>query len=72
MKMTEIYDVTDADTEAVQSPTERETNKQLEFEHDWAAEFIADSGEFLHNSMYLPFSFYHHLHFCKFCDDASK
>lgn len=47
MKMTEIYDVTDADTEAVQSPTERETNKQLEFEHDWAAEFIADSGEFV-------------------------
>lgn len=45
MKMTEIYDVTDADTEAVQSPTERETNKQLEFEHDWAAEFIADSAD---------------------------
>lgn len=42
--MTEIYDVTDADTEAVQSPTERDVNKQLEFDNDWSSELIADSG----------------------------
>lgn len=47
MKMTEIYDVTDADTDAVQSPTERDVNKQLEFDNDWSAELIADDGEWL-------------------------
>ena len=38
--MTEIYDVTDADTDAVQSPMERDVNKQLEFDNDWSAELI--------------------------------
>ncbi|KAG6464243.1 hypothetical protein O3G_MSEX014377 [Manduca sexta] len=42
MKMTEIYDVTDADTDAVQSPTERDVNKQLEFDNDWSAELLSD------------------------------
>jgi hypothetical protein len=42
--MTEIYDVTDADTDAVQSPRERDLNKQLEFDTDWSAELIADDG----------------------------
>ncbi|KAI8440587.1 hypothetical protein MSG28_001811 [Choristoneura fumiferana] len=45
MKMTEIYDVTDADTEAVQSPTERDVNKQLEFDNDWSSGMIADIDE---------------------------
>ncbi|XP_034825208.2 uncharacterized protein [Maniola hyperantus] len=45
MKMTEIYDVTDADTDAVQSPTERDVNKQLEFDNDWSAELMADDDE---------------------------
>ncbi|XP_022829085.1 protein Cep78 homolog [Spodoptera litura] len=45
MKMTEIYDVTDADTDAVQSPTERDVNKQLEFDNDWSAELIADNDD---------------------------
>ncbi|CAG9792207.1 unnamed protein product [Diatraea saccharalis] len=45
MKMTEIYDVTDADTEAVQSQTERDINKQLEFDNEWAADLIADNDE---------------------------
>lgn len=45
MKMTEIYDVTDADTDAVQSPTERDVNKQLEFDNDWSAELMADDGK---------------------------
>ncbi|XP_075972370.1 uncharacterized protein LOC142974102 [Anticarsia gemmatalis] len=45
MKMTEIFDVTDADTEAVQTPTERALNKQLEFDNDWSAELIADNDE---------------------------
>ncbi|XP_047023036.1 uncharacterized protein LOC124632295 [Helicoverpa zea] len=45
MKMTEIYDVTDADTDAVQSPMERDVNKQLEFDNDWSAEFIADNDD---------------------------
>ncbi|XP_028173729.1 uncharacterized protein LOC114362496 [Ostrinia furnacalis] len=45
MKMTEIYDVTDADTEAVQSPMERDLNHQLEFDNDWSADLIADSDE---------------------------
>lgn len=44
--MTEIYDVTDADTDAVQSPTERDVNKQLEFDNDWSAELIADNGQY--------------------------
>lgn len=42
MKMTEIYDVTDADSEAVQSPAERDLNKQLEFDNDWSGDLIAD------------------------------
>ncbi|KPJ16220.1 Patatin-like phospholipase domain-containing protein 2 [Papilio machaon] len=45
MKMTEIYDVTDADTEAVQSPTERDLNKQLEFDNDWSSDLIANEDE---------------------------
>ncbi|CAH0396988.1 unnamed protein product [Chilo suppressalis] len=45
MKMTEIYDVTDADTEAVQSQTERDLNKQLEFDNDWTADLIADNDD---------------------------
>ncbi|KPJ01037.1 Patatin-like phospholipase domain-containing protein 2 [Papilio xuthus] len=45
MKMTEIYDVTDADTEAVQSPTERDLNKQLEFDNDWSSDLIANDDE---------------------------
>lgn len=45
MKMTEIYDVTDADTDAVQSPMERDVNKQLEFDNDWSGELIADDGQ---------------------------
>ncbi|XP_061706233.1 1-acylglycerol-3-phosphate O-acyltransferase Pnpla3-like isoform X7 [Cydia pomonella] len=43
MKMTEIYDVTDADTDAVQSPAERVVNEQLEFENDWSRDMIADA-----------------------------
>lgn len=42
--MTEIYDVTDADTDAVQSPTERDVNKQLEFDNDWSEELIVQQG----------------------------
>ncbi|KAJ2950409.1 hypothetical protein O0L34_g8651 [Tuta absoluta] len=45
VKMTEIYDVTDADTEVVQSPVERDINQQLEFDNDWSAELIADDDE---------------------------
>ncbi|CAG9563383.1 unnamed protein product [Danaus chrysippus] len=45
MKMTEIYDVTDADTDAVQSPTERDVNKQLEFDNDWSGELMAEDDE---------------------------
>lgn len=51
MKMTEIYDVTDADTDAVQSPTERDVNKQLEFDNDWSAELIADNGQYHKNML---------------------
>ncbi|CAH0721423.1 unnamed protein product, partial [Brenthis ino] len=42
MKMTEIFDVTDADTDAVQSPRERDINKQLEFDNDWSGELMPD------------------------------
>ncbi|XP_050679899.1 1-acylglycerol-3-phosphate O-acyltransferase Pnpla3-like isoform X2 [Leptidea sinapis] len=42
MKLTEIYDVTEADTDAVQSPAERDLNRQLEFDNDeWAADLVA-------------------------------
>ncbi|XP_052738212.1 uncharacterized protein LOC112053492 isoform X2 [Bicyclus anynana] len=43
MKMTEIYDVTDADTDAVQSPTERDANTRLEYDNeDWSGALMAD------------------------------
>ncbi|XP_053600600.1 uncharacterized protein LOC128669658 [Plodia interpunctella] len=45
MKITEIYDVTEADTDAVQSPTERDVNKQLEFDNDWSAELLAQDDD---------------------------
>ncbi|XP_060800813.1 uncharacterized protein LOC106132167 [Amyelois transitella] len=45
MKMTEIYDVTEDDTDAVQSPTERDVNKQLEFDNDWSAELLAQDDD---------------------------
>lgn len=45
MKMTEIYDVTDADTDVMQSPSERSVNKELEFDNDWSTELLADNGE---------------------------
>lgn len=45
MKMTEIYDVTDADTDIVQSPAERDLNKQLEFDNDWSGELMAEDED---------------------------
>ncbi|GLH05511.1 Patatin-like phospholipase domain-containing protein 2 [Gryllus bimaculatus] len=35
VKVTEIFDVTDADTSAMLSPEERENNTRLEFDGDW-------------------------------------
>ncbi|XP_066999742.2 1-acylglycerol-3-phosphate O-acyltransferase Pnpla3 isoform X1 [Anabrus simplex] len=35
VKVTEIFDVTDADTSAMLSPEERENNTQLEYDSDW-------------------------------------
>lgn len=35
MKITEIYDVTNAEIENFQSPLERDANGQLEFDNDW-------------------------------------
>ncbi|KAF2905969.1 hypothetical protein ILUMI_00200 [Ignelater luminosus] len=35
VKVTEIFDVTDSDSAAVQTSHERELNKQLEFDDDW-------------------------------------
>ncbi|CAH2092395.1 unnamed protein product [Euphydryas editha] len=43
--MTEIYDVTDADTDVVQSPTERDLNKQLEFDNDWSGDLMGEDDE---------------------------
>lgn len=40
VKITEIYDVTDADAEGIQSPAERELNNQLEFDNDWGDDEI--------------------------------
>ncbi|XP_026326934.1 uncharacterized protein LOC113235457 [Hyposmocoma kahamanoa] len=45
VKMTEIYDVTDADTDVVQSQYERSVNKELEFDNDWSTELLADNDE---------------------------
>ncbi|GBP07533.1 hypothetical protein EVAR_4872_1 [Eumeta japonica] len=45
MKITEIYDVTEADTDVVQSPTERDANKQLEFDNDWAPDLMPEDDE---------------------------
>lgn len=35
MKVTEIFDVTDCDSEVVQTNQERDVNTQLEFDDDW-------------------------------------
>lgn len=35
MNITEIYDVTNAESEHFQSPFERDANSQLEFDNDW-------------------------------------
>jgi hypothetical protein len=44
--MTEIFDVTNNDAEGFQSQSEREANKQLEFDNEWADEQInlCDNG----------------------------
>lgn len=42
--MTEIYDVTDADTDAMQTPHERHINKQLEFDNDWSGQLMCDGN----------------------------
>lgn len=40
VKVTEIVDVTDADSSAVLSPEERENNMQLEFDDDWISQQV--------------------------------
>lgn len=45
MKLTEIYDVTDAESAAVQSPAERDANRHLEFDNDWAADLVHDNEQ---------------------------
>lgn len=49
--MTEIYDVTDADTDVVQSPNERSVNKELEFDNDWSAELLDDNSKSIKKRM---------------------
>lgn len=46
MKVTEIFDLTNSDVENLQSPMEREINKQLEFDNDWDSDQISfyDNG----------------------------
>jgi hypothetical protein len=40
VKVTEIVDVTDADSSAVLSPEERANNMQLEFDDDWLSQQV--------------------------------
>lgn len=58
MKMTEIYDVTDADTDAVQSPTERDVNKQLEFDNDWSTDYMPENGKYCQKILLLNFEYF--------------
>ena len=44
VKVTEIVDVTDADSSAVLSPEERANNMQLEFDDDWLSQQVMQAG----------------------------
>lgn len=44
MRVTELYDVTEADTEAALAPAERALNRELEYDGDWGA-LEHDPGE---------------------------
>lgn len=49
VKVTEIVDVTDADSSAVLSPEERANNMQLEFDDDWLSEQVMQTvGQYNH------------------------
>lgn len=49
VKVTEIVDVTDADSSAVLSPEERENNMQLEFDDDWLSQQVMETvGQYDH------------------------
>jgi hypothetical protein len=49
VKVTEIVDVTDADSSAVLSPEERENNMQLEFDDDWISQQVIQTVGQYHN-----------------------
>jgi hypothetical protein len=49
VKVTEIVDVTDADSSALLSPEERENNMQLEFDDDWLSQQVMQTvGQYNH------------------------
>jgi hypothetical protein len=49
VKVTEIVDVTDADSSAVLSPEERANNMQLEFDDDWLSQQVMQTdGQYNH------------------------
>jgi hypothetical protein len=49
VKVTEIVDVTDADSSAVLSPEERANNMQLEFDDDWLSQQVMQTvGQYSH------------------------
>jgi hypothetical protein len=49
VKVTEIVDVTDADSSAVLSPEERANNMQLEFDDDWLSQQVMETaGQYNH------------------------
>jgi hypothetical protein len=49
VKVTEIVDVTDADSSAMLSPEERENNMQLEFDDDWLSQQVIQTVGQYHN-----------------------
>lgn len=49
VKVTEIVDVTDADSSAVLSPEERANNMQLEYDDNWLSEQVMQTvGQYNH------------------------
>jgi hypothetical protein len=50
VKVTEIVDVTDADSSAVLSPEERANNMQLEYDDDWLSQQVMQTvGQYNHS-----------------------
>jgi hypothetical protein len=62
VKVTEIVDVTDADSSVVLSPEERENNIQLEFDDEWNERDIGHSSSWVSQQV-IQVEGQYHIHF---------